>query len=173
MPFPPARAQAAPQEPPTPPPQEPPVAEAAPAAPPPPPPAQPEISLEERFVPNGWSGSAASPSPRRLLHGPLLNRAGDISGRACASSSARCSRWPLIAAGEWTRRKENLTASPASQRRTSRQYLTAAGTAIAYADVWAAYGLYDFIGAATAFVLDIKTRKKKRKQNKRKKKKKK
>src|SRR5215813_2047210 len=30
--------------------------------------------------------------------------------------------------------------------------LTAAGTAVAYADVWAAYALYEFIGAAAAFV---------------------
>ena len=59
----------------------------------------------------------------------------------------------LIAAGEWTRRTEihtGVTGLPAAQ---IPSILTAAGTAIAYADVYAAYALYDFIGPAVAFML--------------------
>jgi uncharacterized membrane protein len=59
----------------------------------------------------------------------------------------------LIAAGEWTRRKEILTGITGAASAHIPSVLTAAGTAVAYADVWAAYGLYGFIGAGLAFVL--------------------
>ena len=60
----------------------------------------------------------------------------------------------LVAAGEWTRRKRD--------RRRPRIYaatahipsiLTAAGTTVAYATIYAAYALYEFLVPGTAFVL--------------------
>ena len=59
----------------------------------------------------------------------------------------------LIAAGEWARRKENLSGISAVPGAHIPSILTAAGTAVAFADVWAAYALYHFIGAGTAFVI--------------------
>ena len=59
----------------------------------------------------------------------------------------------LIAAGEWTRRHEvktGLTGLPAAH---IPSILTAAGTTIAYATVYAAYALYGFIDAGAAFLL--------------------
>jgi uncharacterized membrane protein len=58
----------------------------------------------------------------------------------------------LIATGEWARRKENLRSVGGVPSAHIPSILTAAGTAVAYADVWAAYALYEFIGAAAAFV---------------------
>jgi uncharacterized membrane protein len=59
----------------------------------------------------------------------------------------------LIVAGEWARRKENLTGISGVPAAHIPSILTAAGTAVAYADVYAAYALYGFIGPAAAFVL--------------------
>jgi uncharacterized membrane protein len=59
----------------------------------------------------------------------------------------------LIGAGEWARRKENLADIVSVPSAHIPSILTAAGTAVAYADVWAAYALYEFIGSGTAFVL--------------------
>ena len=58
----------------------------------------------------------------------------------------------LIATGEWARRKENLRSVGGVPSAHIPSILTAAGIAVAYADVWAAYALYEFIGAAAAFV---------------------
>ncbi len=117
------------------------------------PPAPPGISLEERFgtqwvvwvggialafggfflvrysIEQGWFGPGM-----RVVLGALLALA-------------------LIAAGEWTRRTENLTGVSGLPTAHIPSILTAAGTAVAYADVWAAYGLYDFLGAGAAFIL--------------------
>jgi uncharacterized membrane protein len=59
----------------------------------------------------------------------------------------------LVAAGEWARRKENLSGIGGLPAAHIPSILTAAGTAIAFADVWAAFALYKFIGPGTAFVL--------------------
>lgn len=59
----------------------------------------------------------------------------------------------LIAAGEWMRRKENLSGIGGLPAAHIPSILTAAGTAVAYADVWAAFALYNFIGATAAFIL--------------------
>ncbi len=123
------------------------------ATPPAEPAARPAISLKERFgtqwvvwvggialvfggfflvrysVEQGWLG----PGMRVILGGVLA--------------------LALIAVGEWTRRTEihtGVNGLPAAQ---IPSILTAAGTAIAYADVYAAYALYDFIGPAVAFML--------------------
>ena len=59
----------------------------------------------------------------------------------------------LIAAGEWTRRKEISAGIVPVSTRHIPSILTAAGTIAAYATVYAAYALYGFIGPAAAFVL--------------------
>jgi uncharacterized membrane protein len=59
----------------------------------------------------------------------------------------------LLAAGEWTRRKESISSIDALPIANIPAILTAAGTAVAFATVYAAYALYDFLAPATAFVL--------------------
>jgi uncharacterized membrane protein len=59
----------------------------------------------------------------------------------------------LLAAGEWTRRKESISAIDALPIANIPAILTAAGTAVAFATVYAAYALYGFLAPATAFVL--------------------
>ena len=59
----------------------------------------------------------------------------------------------LLAAGEWTRRKESISAHAALPIANIPAILTAAGTAVGFATVYAAYALYDFLAPATAFIL--------------------
>src|SRR5207237_6609940 len=59
----------------------------------------------------------------------------------------------LLAAGEWTRRRESLSAIAALPIANIPAILTAAGTAVAFATVYAAYALYDFLAPASAFIL--------------------
>jgi uncharacterized membrane protein len=59
----------------------------------------------------------------------------------------------LLAAGEWTRRKESIATIEALPIANIPAILTAAGTAVAFATVYAAYALYDFLAPATAFIL--------------------
>jgi len=59
----------------------------------------------------------------------------------------------LVAAGEWTRRKENLSGLPGLPTAHIPGILTAAGTTVAYATVYAAYGLYNFLPPGAAFIL--------------------
>ena len=59
----------------------------------------------------------------------------------------------LIAAGEWTRRTERLAGVAGLSTAHIPSILTAAGTAVAYATVYAAYALYHLVDAALAFVL--------------------
>ena len=59
----------------------------------------------------------------------------------------------LLAAGEWTRRKESISAIEALPIANIPAILTAAGTAVAFATVYAAYALYGFLAPATAFIL--------------------
>jgi hypothetical protein len=56
----------------------------------------------------------------------------------------------LIAAGEWARRSEKLSGITGLPSAHIPSILTAAGTAVAYADVYAAYALYGFLGAGDA-----------------------
>ena len=58
----------------------------------------------------------------------------------------------LLAAGEWTRRKEAI--SPIAQLPIANipAILTAAGTAVAFGTIFASYALYDFLSPAIAFV---------------------
>ncbi|CAN5538264.1 DUF2339 domain-containing protein [soil metagenome] len=59
----------------------------------------------------------------------------------------------LLVAGEWSRRKENLSSIAPLPIANIPAILTAAGTAVAFATVYAAYALYDFLVPATAFIL--------------------
>jgi uncharacterized membrane protein len=59
----------------------------------------------------------------------------------------------LLLAGEWTRRRESISTLEANPIANIPAILTAAGTAVAFATVYAAYALYDFLVPATAFVL--------------------
>ena len=59
----------------------------------------------------------------------------------------------LLVAGEWTRRKESISAIDALPIANIPAILTAAGTAVAFATVYAAYALYDLLVPATAFIL--------------------
>jgi len=59
----------------------------------------------------------------------------------------------LLAAGEWTRRQESISAIEALPIANIPAILTAAGTAVAFATVYAAYALYDFLAPASAFIL--------------------
>jgi uncharacterized membrane protein len=59
----------------------------------------------------------------------------------------------LLAAGEWTRRRESISAIEALPIANIPAILTAAGTAVAFATVYAAYALYGFLAPASAFIL--------------------
>lgn len=126
------------------------------AAPPPPPPQEPEApakSFEERFGASWvvWIGGLALAlggifmvqySIEAGLIGPKVRI---FLGGLLATA--------LIAAGEWTRRREisvGLTQVPTAH---IPSILTAAGTTVAYATIFAAYALYDFLVPGTAFVL--------------------
>ena len=59
----------------------------------------------------------------------------------------------LIAAGEWQRRSEKVLALPSLPGANIPAILTAAGTTVAYATVYAAYALYGFLPPPIAFLL--------------------
>jgi len=130
-------------------------AEAAtpPASPLPPEPAAPAPGFEERFGASWvvWIGGLALAlggifmvqySIEAGLIGPGVRIF--LGGLLAAA---------LIAAGEWTRRNDfsvGLTNVPTAH---IPSILTAAGTTVAYATIYAAYALYGFLVPGTAFVL--------------------
>jgi uncharacterized membrane protein len=59
----------------------------------------------------------------------------------------------LLAAGEWMRRKESISTIAVLPIANIPAILTAAGTAVAFATVYAAYALYGFLASASAFIL--------------------
>src|SRR5260370_30010158 len=59
----------------------------------------------------------------------------------------------LLAAGEWTRRKESISTIEALPIANIPPILTPPRTALAFATVYAASALYDFLAPATAFIL--------------------
>ncbi|HLZ03840.1 MAG TPA: DUF2339 domain-containing protein [Bradyrhizobium sp.] len=118
---------------------------------PPPPPADPgfEEQLGTRWV--VWIGGLAL-----ALGGFFLVRysieAGLIGPRVrivCGGLFALA----LLVAGEWTRRKESISDIAALPIANIPAILTAAGTAVAFATVYAAYALYGFLAPASAFIL--------------------
>jgi uncharacterized membrane protein len=58
----------------------------------------------------------------------------------------------LVAAGEWMRRKENKSDVAGVPSAHIPSILTAAGTTVAYATVYAAYALYGFLSPPAAFI---------------------
>jgi uncharacterized membrane protein len=59
----------------------------------------------------------------------------------------------LVAGGEWTRRQEQITGFAGLPTAHIPSILTAAGTTVAYATVYAAYAIYGFLGPGAAFAL--------------------
>ena len=59
----------------------------------------------------------------------------------------------LVGGGEWLRRQENRTGIAGLPAAHIPSILTAAGTTVAYATIFAAYALYEFIGPPIAFAL--------------------
>jgi uncharacterized membrane protein len=125
------------------------------AAPPPPPaePAPPKKSFEERFGASWvvWIGGLALAlggifmvqySIEAGLVGPGVRIF--LGGLLAAA---------LVAAGEWTRRNEIATGIGGVQAAHIPSILTAAGTTVAFATIYAAYALYEFLVPGTAFVL--------------------
>ena len=149
-------------EPPPSPPIEEPVAAAAPEAPEPPPeaepapapqPARPRASFEERFGTQWvvWVGGLAL-----ALGGVFLVRYSieqGLLGPAVRIALGALFALALLAAGEWSRRKEFTTGIGGIPAANIPSMLTAASTVVAYATVYAAYALYDYLPPALAFVL--------------------
>ena len=107
----------------------------------PPPPAPPTISLEERFGTRWvvWVGGVAL-----ALGGFFLVRYSieqDLIGPGVRVFLGGLLAAALIAAGEWTRRTERLSGLASLPTAHIPGILTAAGTAVAYATVYAAYAL--------------------------------
>jgi uncharacterized membrane protein len=59
----------------------------------------------------------------------------------------------LVAAGEWSRRSARFAGIPSLPSADIPSILTAAGTVVAYATVYAAYALYQFLPPGAAFIL--------------------
>jgi uncharacterized membrane protein len=127
---------------------------AAPQLPPTPPPAPVHRpSFEERFGTQWavWAGGLAL-----VLGGYFLVQYSIEQGWFGPGMRIFCGALlaaALLVAGEWARRTENLSNRIPLPTAHIPSILTAAGTAVAYATVYAAYALYDSLGPAAAFVL--------------------
>jgi uncharacterized membrane protein len=125
-----------------------------PSTPPPAPPLQPpQIGFEERFGTRWvvWVGGVAL-----ALGGIFLVRytiQEGLIGPGVRIMLGALLALILVATGEWTRRKENLSGLPGLPSAHIPSILTAAGTTVAYATVYAAYALYDFLPPGAAFIL--------------------
>jgi uncharacterized membrane protein len=153
-PAPPSTAAAAP-EPPLEPKKfsEPPPATPEPAVASPIQPAAPEVSLEERFGTRWvvWVGGVAL-----ALGGIFLVRysiEAGLLGPKVRLFLGMLLAAALIAGGEWTRRQEKLSGFAGLPSAHIPSILTAAGTTVAYATVYAAYALYGFLSPPFAFIL--------------------
>ena len=130
----------------TPPPQQPPS--------PPPSSSGPDLSdLEKRFGTQWvvWVGGIAL-----ALGGILLVRYSIEQGLFGPGLRVICGAilaLALVGLGELARRREIIAGLGDMPRAHIPSILTAAGTTVAYADVWAAYELYHFLSPALAFVL--------------------
>ena len=132
--------------------REPPIA--VPIAPPPQPaPIAPRMSLEERLGTQWavWVGGLAV-----VLGGIFLVRYSieqGLLGPGVRVTLGALLAVALIVAGEWTRRGERLSGIAGLPTAHIPSILTAAGTTVAYADVYAAYALYGFLGPGSAFIM--------------------
>ena len=128
------------------------MAGSPPAAPPPPLP-QPDPGFRGNHRhPLGGVDRRPDAGARRHLHGALFDRS-QPDQRRSARLPRRPVRAALLAAGEWTRRKESISAIAALPIANIPAILTAAGTAVAFATVYVAYAVYGFLVPATAFIL--------------------
>src|SRR4051812_38106292 len=131
-----------------------PVSDAPQSAPPPPPePPAPGKSFEERFGASWvvWIGGLAL-----ALGGIFLVQfsiEAGLIGPGVRIFLGGLFAAALIAAGEWTRRNDQLAGFAGVPTAHIPSILTAAGTTIAYATIYAAYALYEFLVPGTAFVL--------------------
>jgi uncharacterized membrane protein len=131
-------------------------ASALPPLPPPPPPAASSprpIGFEEQFGTRWvvWVGGVAV-----ALGGIFLVRytiEQGLIGPGVRIALGGLLALVLIAAGEWSRRRERWSGLPGVPAANIPSVLTAAGTTVAYATVYAAYALYDFLPPPAAFVL--------------------
>jgi uncharacterized membrane protein len=126
------------------------VADAAP--PPPPAPPQPAKSFEERFGASWvvWIGGLA------LALGGIFMVQYSIEvgliGPGVRIFLGGLFAAALVAAGEWTRRREFAIGLANVPTAHIPSILTAAGTTVAFATIYAAYALYGFLSPAAAFV---------------------
>ncbi len=124
------------------------------AAPPPSRPSGPDFSdLEKRFGTQWvvWVGGIAL-----ALGGILLVRYSieqGLFGPGLRVIAGAVLALVLVGLGELARRREIIAGLAEMPRAHIPSILTAAGTTVAYADVWAAYALYDFLSPALAFLL--------------------
>jgi len=130
-------------------------ATATPPPPPPPPPRtqEPERSFEERFGTQWvvWVGGVAL-----ALGGIFLVRysiEAGLIGPGVRTFLGAVLATALIAAGEWTRRNELSIGLAQVPTAHIPSILTAAGTTTAFATIYAAHALYDFIPVGVAFIL--------------------
>ena len=137
---------AAPPPLPPPPPSVPPIS-AAPSAPP------RSIGFEERFGTRWvvWVGGIAL-----ALGGIFLVRytiQQGLIGPGVRIALGALLAAALVAIGEWSRRGARLAGIPGLPSADIPSILTAAGTVVAYATVYAAYALYEFLPPGAAFIL--------------------
>src|SRR5580700_6693716 len=144
-----------------------PVETAPSPAPPPPPPASvplsspspvqssspPKIGFEEKFGTRWvvWVGGVAL-----ALGGIFLVRytiQQGLIGPGVRIFLGALLALALVAVGEWSRRTEKLSALSGVPSAHIPSTLTAAGTTVAYATVYAAYGLYGFLPPTAAVIL--------------------
>src|SRR6266700_1963509 len=116
-------------------------------------PAPPSMGFEERFGTQWvvWIGGLAL-----ALGGFFLVRYSieqGLIGPGVRVTLGALLALALIAAGEWTRRSEQLSGIAGLPSANIPGTLNAVGTTVAYADVFAAYALYGFLGPAAAFLL--------------------
>src|SRR5262245_53275086 len=116
-------------------------------------PAAPAMSLEERLGTQWavWVGGLAL-----ALGGIFLVRYSieqGLVGPGVRVTLGALLAAALIIAGEWARRSDRLAGTSGLPRAHIPSILTAAGTVVAYADVYAAHALYGFLAPATAFIL--------------------
>src|SRR6266581_1861850 len=115
--------------------------------------ARPSPSLEERFGTQWvvWAGGLAVACGGFFMLRLSIEQG--WFGPGTRVSLGALLALSLVAAGEWTRRKELITGIAGIASAHIPSILTAAGTTIAYADIWAAYALYDFVAPGAAFIL--------------------
>jgi uncharacterized membrane protein len=114
---------------------------------------RPAITFEERLGTQWavWVGGLAL-----ALGGIFLVRysiAQGLLGPRVRVALAALFAGALIIAGEWTRRTERLAQLPGLPSANIPAILTAAGTSVAYADIYAAHALYSFLSPGMAFIL--------------------